>query len=68
MNEDSDEDDDYNETPQMEMRKTKLRKRPREEDFRIRKEDSRDEIRDKFTSLKEALNEMKGYRRNICFY
>ena len=68
MNEDSDEDDDYNETPQMEMRKTKLRKRPREEDFRIRKEDSRDEIREKFTSLKEALTEMRGNRRNIFFY
>jgi hypothetical protein len=60
VNEDSDSDDENTEEPQMEMMKTRVRRRIREEDLKIRKEDTREEIKEKFNCLKEEMNEMKG--------
>jgi len=57
VNEDTDDDDEFfKETSQTRKR---MRKRPKDEDTRLRKEDSREEITEKFNYLKESFNKMK---------
>ena len=65
MNEDSDSeidsDEGNREVLQMEMKKTRVRKRVGDEFLIIRKEDTREDIKDTFKYLSEEMNEMKGF-------
>ena len=67
MNEDSDCEFDMGNQDilEMEMKRAKRGERLGEENLKIKKEDTREEIKDKFNYLKEELEGLKG-EQNVC--